>query len=182
MVWPPEVTILAAGITGIMTGAALGIYYGKAIGESIGFEAAKFAYSYKLFGDPNKPATIGGMQAQQAGMHTPYGGGGGGGGGGAFSGRFPGAQNVSITSRGGGGGGGSGSLEHGLVKSQNDPIAMTPAQRRAVRRLYAEELSEGMQEADVEFKKQLELMKRQMDIETARMNALGFKPNPIKKL
>src|SRR5882672_11854074 len=63
MAWPPEVTALAAGLTGIAVGAAFGIYYGKIIGENIGFEAAKWAYSYNLFGSNE---SLVGAQAQQA--------------------------------------------------------------------------------------------------------------------
>jgi hypothetical protein len=65
MTFPPEVTAIVAGTAGLMVGAAFGIYYGRIIGESIGFEAAKWAYNFRLFGG-NEPNI--GAQAQ----NKPY--------------------------------------------------------------------------------------------------------------
>lgn len=151
----PEVTAVAAGAAGLMAGAAFGIFYGKRIGELAGFEAAKWAYSFRVIsnapfnepgqqaGQTNQPNLSPGLTPAQIKQQLalavnakafqnalsspgPYIGGPGGGGGG-------------VASLGGGGGGGSftGALP------PNEPTAI---QERAQLFVMKDELKAGMNE------------------------------------
>jgi hypothetical protein len=181
MTFPPEVTAIVAGTAGLMVGAAFGIYYGRIIGESIGFEAAKWAYNFRLFGgnEPNigaqaqnKPYNIGaagaaGAAGVAAGVSVPIGAGGGSG---SLSKTAPGTT-TNI-----GGGGGSGVLIGG--KQQE---VISAAQQRAAKRLLAEELKMQMEYFKRDAKMQMDQAKK--ELETSRLMGLYktgklLNPNP----
>lgn len=143
----PEVMMIAAGAAGLMTGAAFGVYYGQMLGERAGFEAAKWAHSFRLF-NPNE-ALIGASQ-QAAVLKGPYN-------------VPPGSSKVSIGVQGGGGAGGSSNMGGGGGSASGIAVSntrqgsavqnvgpITPIQQRALNHLAKDELKAGMMDLAVQ--------------------------------